>query len=89
LNSETTNTDRARWGAVALDAYVRNVQQVPPITAEEYAQAAGIKGTRRAGRDRPQRGTVRFARRLRDFEEQAEAERVARVREARTARLTG
>jgi len=52
---EATNTDRARWGAAALDAYARNAKDVPPITAEgsaslarfaaeQYAQAAGVKG---------------------------------------------
>ena len=52
---DPTNTDRARWGAAALDAYARNAKDVPPITAEgtaslacfaaeQYAQAAGTKG---------------------------------------------
>lgn len=52
---ETTNTDRARWGAAALDAYARNAKEAPPITAEgfaslarfaaeQYAQAAGTQG---------------------------------------------
>lgn len=50
---EPTNAERARWGAIALDAYTRNVKEYPPVSAQglaahahyatdQYAKAAGM-----------------------------------------------
>ncbi|WP_164836079.1 hypothetical protein [Actinacidiphila soli] len=37
---DTTNTDRAHWGAAALNTFARNAKESPPITAEGAASLA-------------------------------------------------
>ncbi|WP_127354160.1 hypothetical protein [Actinacidiphila soli] len=45
---DATNTDRARWGAAALDTFARNAKEFPPITAEGTASLARLAAEQHA-----------------------------------------